>query len=73
MSKATGKTSPTSMRGGALILRSISIFLTSGRNARAPSQPVTKTKTRKMTDKDNKNKISIRLLEIAKRDTHFNR
>ncbi|XP_022915106.1 calaxin [Onthophagus taurus] len=61
-----------STRGRTLILKSISLFL-SGRNARSNSQQPKPVKTKKMNDKDSKNKISPKLLEIAKKETHFTR
>lgn len=66
-----------SLRGGALVLKTISIFLSSGRNAKSvhasqSSASAKAAKPRRM-DKDNKNKISSKLLESCKRDTHFSR
>lgn len=76
MSKPSGMSSTLSMRGGALVLRSISLFLASGRsakvsNAQTSSKP--KIKTKSMNEKDNKNKCSLKIVEAAKRDTHFSR
>lgn len=76
MSKPSGMSSTLSMRGGALVLQSISLFLASGRSAKVntPNQTKSKVRTkRRMTDKDNKNKCSTKIVEAAKKDTHFSR
>lgn len=74
MSKPSGMSSTLSMRGGALVLQSITLFLASGRSAKVTTQNQTKPKIRpkrRMNDKDNK--CSSKLVEIAKKDTHFTR
>lgn len=76
MSKPSGMSSTLSMRGGALVLQSISLFLASGRSAKVNTQTATKPKIRtkkRMNDKDNKNKCSTKIVEAAKKDTHFSR
>lgn len=74
MSKPNGVSSTLSMRKGALVLQSISLFLASGRSAKVSSQTQTKQKIKtkkRMNDKDNK--CSSKLIETAKKDTHFSR
>ncbi|KAF5305324.1 hypothetical protein FQR65_LT07750 [Abscondita terminalis] len=60
-----------STRGGALLLKSISLFLTANRNSKTslPGSDRPKRKRRIMSDKDVK--CPLRVFEMAKRDTHF--
>lgn len=71
-----------SSRGGAFIIRSVSLFLAGGCKASKSSHGALnsgsfkKCDKRKMAEENsvkNSNKCSIRLMEILKRDTHFNK
>ncbi|XP_031338596.1 EF-hand calcium-binding domain-containing protein 1 isoform X2 [Photinus pyralis] len=60
-----------STRSGALVLKSISLFLTANRNSKSslPDNSKTKQKRKVMSNKDAK--CPPRIYEMAKRDTHF--
>lgn len=78
MSKPVSGPAPTmSRRTGALIMRSISLFLAGGRVANKSAASNVNAKQCKgksrMVDRDNKNKCSAKIIEAAKRETHFNR
>lgn len=69
-----------SLRGGALVLKSISLFLANSRakssspsSSRKTKSPP-KSKSKKMQEaKDAKNKITPKLFDQIKKDTHFNK
>lgn len=74
MSKQNTSAPRLSMRGGAIVMKSISRFLAGARNKpKTTKGSTTKTKTKKMSEKDNMCKCSPKILEAAKRDTLFTR
>lgn len=60
---------PLSTRGGALVLKSISLFLAGSRNSKSKDFSHNKRKRKNMSDKEWK--CPMRIFEMAKRDTHF--
>lgn len=73
-----------SSRGGAFIIRSVSLFLAGAGGCKASksshdalnSGSFKKCEKRKMAEENsvkNSNKCTVRLMEILKRDTHFNK
>lgn len=62
-----------SSKGGALVLRSVSLFLAGGRKAKQNSQNKKCNKKMKENPGNNGSKQVAKLLETLKRDTHFSK
>lgn len=65
-----------SMRGGVLVMKSVSLFLAGNRSSKGSSaQPPKPPKPRrkKMSEQDIAYRCSMKILEAAKRDTLFSR
>ncbi|KAK4872196.1 hypothetical protein RN001_016320 [Aquatica leii] len=60
-----------STRGGALVLKSISLFLAASRSSRSSLPSSNKSKQKRKTMSDKEVKCPIQIFEMAKRDTHF--
>lgn len=62
-----------SRRGGALVLRSITLFLASGRGAKAKKEQAIIHEQLLMRMGEKENKYYPKIIEAAKRDTSFTR